>query len=386
MEFSRKSAIRIIVLLGVLSMFSDITYEGARSVSGPYLAQLGVGAAIIGLVSGFGELVGYTLRLFSGYAADRTHAYWPLIISGVIVNLTAVPLLALTNHWEWAALLIIAERTGKAVRTPARDVVLSQGAGIIGSGWGFSLHEALDEFGAFIGPLAVAFVLAKTGQYHAAFAWLAIPAALGIATVFVARGAFPHPVSRESDEPQNESKSFPRAFWLYVAAGSLIALGFIDFPLIAYHFEKTKLIAQSLIPIYYAAATGVDAITVLIFGRAFDRFGLPVLFVSVLVSAAAWPLVFLGTPVAALIGMMCWGAGLGSHQSLLKASIAGLVPSRRRGSAYGIFNTAYGILWFAGSALAGFLYDRSVGAVVVFALAAQVAALPVLFNVRRRTA
>ena len=379
---TRSAALRFIVALGFISMFADVTYEGARSITGPYLGQLGANAALIGFVAGFGELIGYALRLASGYTADRTRAYWPLTIFGYILNLGAVPLLALTHRWEYAAALIVLERAGKAIRNPARDVMLSGAAQATGVGWGFSLHEAMDQTGSFIGPMLVALVVLKTGAYSNAFALLAIPAGLAISTLFTARHFYPHPVPRES-APAAVGDKFSRAFWVYVAAGALVAFGVVDFPLIAYHFQNTKLVAPALIPVFYAAATGANALTVILFGRAFDRFGAPVLLLSIVFTAAATPLVFLGSTYTALGGMMCWGAGLGSHQALLRASIAMIVPASRRGTAYGIFNTAYGLFWFAGSAAAGLLYARNVVALVALAVAANVAAFGLLLVARR---
>jgi MFS family permease len=384
---SRQSAIRFIVALGTISLFADVTYEGARSINGPFLGMLGASAAIIGIVSGAGELAGYLLRLFSGIAADRTRAYWTLTIAGYIVNLLAVPFMALAGHWGVAAALIIAERAGKAIRTPARDVMLSQASKIVGRGWGFGLHEFMDQLGAFLGPLLVALVLAQTHHYPRAYAVLAIPAGLALASLFTAIKFYPDPSRFE--EPKGGgivTDGLPRAFWIYMAAAGLLAAGFVDFPLIAFHFSKTSLATPAEIPVFYSAAMGVEAITALVFGKLFDRVGMPALILGVLFSAASGPLVFFGSFYAALGGMALWGAGMGAQQSLLRAKIAELVPAERRGAAYGIFNTAYGILWFAGSSAIGILYGRSLDSAVIFAMATQLAAVPLLLIVRRRPA
>jgi MFS family permease len=384
---SRQSAIRFIVALGTISLFADVTYEGARSINGPFLGMLGASAAIIGIVSGAGELAGYLLRLFSGIAADRTRAYWTLTIAGYIVNLLAVPFMALAGHWGVAAALIIAERAGKAIRTPARDVMLSQASKIVGRGWGFGLHEFMDQVGAFLGPLLVALVLAQTHHYPRAYAVLAIPAGLALASLFTAIKFYPDPSRFEEPKAGGLAPDgLPRAFWIYMAAAGLLAAGFVDFPLIAFHFSKTSLATPAEIPVFYSAAMGVEAITALVFGKLFDRIGMPVLILGVLFSAASSPLVFFGSFYAALGGMALWGAGMGAQQSLLRAKIAELVPAERRGAAYGIFNTAYGILWFAGSSAIGILYGRSLDSAVIFAMATQLAAVPLLLIVRRRPA
>lgn len=385
MEISRRSAIRFIVALGLISLFADVTYEGARSIIGPFLGTLGASAFVVGFVSGLGEMVGYALRLISGYAADKTRSYWMLTITGYALNLAAVPLLAFANGWWIAAILIVLERTGKAIRTPSRDVMLSQASKQVGRGWGFGLHEAMDQTGAFIGPLAVALVLAESHEYQRAFAILAIPAALAIVTLFTARAVYPDPIRFEPKSAALTTSGLSRVFWIYVAAAGLLAAGFIDFPLMAYHFQKESLASTAMIPIFYAVAQGIEAITALVFGRMFDRIGINALIVGVLFSAASSPLVFFGGFAVALGGMALWGAGMGAQQALLRAAVANMVPVERRGTAYGIFNTAYGVLWFAGSAIVGALYGVSKPGLVAFAIAAQVSAIPLLLFVKGKT-
>jgi MFS family permease len=388
MAVSRQSAVRFVVALGLISLFADVTYEGARSVNGPFLGTLGASAFIIGVVSGAGELVGYVLRLLSGVAADRTRRYWPLTIFGYAVNLVAVPLLALAHNWGAAAALIVAERAGKAVRTPARDVMLSQASHTIGRGWGFGLHEAMDQAGAFMGPLLVALVLAESHEYWRAYSLLAIPAGLALITLFVARSLYSDP-SRFEPMPHTAEigpRQFPRTFWIYVAASGLVAAGVIDFPLIAYHLQQARITSPAETPVFYAIAMGVEALAALVSGRLFDRIGVPVLIAGVALLAASNALLFLGSFWIALVGMAMWGAGMGAQQATLRAEIAELVPAERRGSAYGVFNTVYGILWFLGSAVAGALYGWSAAAVVAFAVMTQLAAIPLLLMARRRTA
>jgi len=236
---ARATAIRFIVLLGLVSLFADMTYEGARSIAGQYLALLGASGAAVGIVAGFGELIGYGLRIVSGFLSDRTRRYWAVTLVGYAINLFAVPLLALAGSWEVAAALMIAERLGKALRTPARDAMLSYATKETGRGWGFGLHEAMDQIGAVVGPVIVAVVLAVRGSYPAAFAVLAIPAVLALVTLLTARWLYPRPQDLEPTTPELKSAGFPRAYWIYLAAVALVAAGYVDFPLIAYHFEKT---------------------------------------------------------------------------------------------------------------------------------------------------
>ena len=372
-----RSAVRLIVLLGVVSLLADVTYEGARSVSGPFLATLGAGAMVVGVVAGAGELIGHGLRLASGYLTDRTRRYWLIAFAGYVVNLAAVPLLALAGRWEVAALLLVAERTGKAIRTPARDVMLAQASSRAGHGWGFGLHEAMDQIGAVAGPLLVAWAFATRGGYRAGFAMLAVPAVLALMALAIARIQYPNPQALEEPPTQPAGGRLPRPFWGAVAGASLVAAGFADFPLLAFHLKRTAAVPEGNIPILYAFAMGVDAAAALIFGRLFDRFGTLALAAGAVLAAASTPLVLFGTHTT---GLACWGAAMGAVDSIFKAAVARTVPSQRRGSAYGIFHTAYGVAWFLGSAIMGGLYNHSPLAMAVFSTTFALAAVPLLLK------
>ena len=383
-ELVKKKAIIFVVLLGMVSLLADMTYEGARSITGPYLAILGSSALVVGLVAGLGELLGYSLRLLSGYLTDRTRKYWTLTILGYAVNLLAVPLLALAGSWQLAAVLLVVERVGKAVRTPPRDVMLSHATSSVGRGWGFGLHEALDQIGAITGPLIVALILYWNGSYQASFAFLLLPALLALTTLLISRYMYPHPHELEVGTAQLETKGFQRTYWIYMMGSALIAIGFADFPLIAFHFQKSSILSASMIPIFYAVAMGVDAVAALIFGRFFDRIGVLSVALATVLSSFFAPLVFLGKFEWALLGMVLWGVGMGAQESVMRAAIAELSPLNRRGVAYGLFNTIFGVSWFFGSLIMGFLYDQNPIYVVVLSMLAQFMALPFLILTRRK--
>lgn len=299
----KSRALTFVLLIGVMSFFADFTYEGARSIIGPYLALLGASAFLIAVITGFGELLGYGLRLVSGRLSDQTSQYWPITIFGYIVQMASVPLLALAPNWQIAAILIILERIGKATRNPPRDVMLSHAAKEMGYGWGFGVHEALDQFGALFGPLAIALVLALRGNYRLAFGVLLIPALVMLSILLAARLTYPHPEEMEANPPNIQTSGLPRVFWVYLAGAVLVAAGFADFPFIAYHFGRTSTVPGALIPVFYAVAMGVSGVGSLLFGRLFDRFGIVVLVPLTLLSALFAPFVFLGNFWLALPGM-----------------------------------------------------------------------------------
>lgn len=380
----QKKSLKFVLLIGFVSLFADVTYEGARSITGAYLGVLGASAVMVGFVAGFGELAGYALRLVSGYLADRTEKYWPIAIIGYLINLLAVPLLALAGSWQTAATLIVTERVGKAIRVPSRDVMLSYASRSLGMGFGFGLHEALDQFGAMLGPLIVAAVLYAHDGYRTGFAYLGIPAFLALLILFAARWNFPQPKDLESKFEEIHTEGLNKIFWLYLVGACFVAAGYADFALIAYHFQKTKLLSPTLIPLSYALAMGVNSFASPLLGHYYDKKGFVILILITVLATAFAPLVFLGNAVAAFIGVVLWSLGMGAQQSLMRAIVGNLISINQRGSAYGIFNFGYGICWFLGSILLGLLYDRSLIWLVSAILLLQFASLPWLIIVMRK--
>jgi predicted MFS family arabinose efflux permease len=381
-SLAKKRALRFVVLAGVMSLFADFTYEGSRAILGPFLALLGATGTAVGIVTGFGELAGYGLRLASGRLADRTQKFWPITIVGYVVQMAAVPALALAHSWLAAAILLILERVGKATRNPPRDVMLSHaGSQLGGLGWAFGLHQAFDQMGALFGPLLVALVLARHHNYRAAFAVLLLPAVIMLVLLGVARWLYPRPEDMESHSPALSANRLPRHYWTYLGGAALVAAGFADFPLIAYHFQRTGRVSGSWVPIAYAIAMGVSGTGSLVFGKLFDRFGMRVLIPLTLLSALFAPFVFLGGFWVALAGAAIWGLGMGVHESIMPAAVAPMVSGERRASAYGLFTGLYGLAWFLGSVAIGILYDINVAATATLCMLLILAAVPFFLGI-----
>lgn len=378
------SALRFVLLLGGVSLLSDMTYEAARSITGPFLASLGAGAMAVGMIAGLGEFIGYGLRIVSGFICDRTQRTWSITIAGYAINLLAVPALALAGNWEIAAVLIMAERFGKAIRAPARDTMLSHAAHELGSGRAFGIHEALDQVGAMIGPLIVAAVLASKGSYSYSFAVLAAPALLALVVLVTARITYPRPQILEPTLRSVLPGGIRPVFWLYLSAVGCIAIGFADYPLVAFHMKTAHVVGDEWIPLIYSGAMGVDALSALLFGRWYDKQGILILIGVLALSAWSAPLLFLSGAGPLIAGMVLWGIGMGAQESIIRAAVADLVPKDRRATGYGIFNAGFGLAWFAGSALMGILYDRSLIALASFSVAAQLAAVPLIYSVHQR--
>jgi predicted MFS family arabinose efflux permease len=375
-----RSALQFVVIIGIVNFFADFTYEGARGIVGPFLGSLGASAAIVGFVAGFGELLGYGLRSFSGYFADKSHRHWAFAFVGYAINMLAVPALALAGQWPVASCLVVAERVGRGIRKPTVEAMLSYAGKSIGAGWVFGLNEALDQAGATIGPLLMALILYLNHGFRTGFGVLLIPALCCLAILVVARLLHPRP--HELEEGAGHAlvtTNLTGAYWIYLAAGALIAAGFADFALIGFHFRKANIVRSDLIPVFYAIAMASSAFASIPLGRLFDRFGANISLFAFLISAMAAPLVFLGTSTFAVIGMIFWGIGMSAQGSLLQAMLTGVIPPQKRSTAFGLFDTGFGVAWFLGSAMMGLLYDKSVVAVALFSTILQLVAIPVIF-------
>jgi MFS family permease len=385
-----RSAIAFVVLVGTVSLFSDATYEGGRSLVGQFLEILGSSAAAVGIAAGAGEFLGYGVRFISGYAADRTGAYWRIAFLGYALNLLAMPTLALVGQWQVAIALLFLERVGKGIRNPPRDAMLSYATTEMGRGWGYGLHEAMDQIGAFLGPLLVALVLYLNGGdhvgiagYHTAFLVLIVPAIAAIGVLVAARHYFPRPRDLESKTPKVSTQGFDRRFWLFVIAAGFVAAGSADFALVAFHFQSIRLVADDTIPILFALAMAIDAGAALVLGRLFDRLGFGVLLVAVGVGAAFAPFAFSSSLPLVLVGLALWGIGLSAEESIFKAALTELIPPDRRAYGFGLYATVFGLFWFAGSATMGLLYDQAIAWLVIFSVTVQLVALPVFVLARR---
>lgn len=392
MSNKTKSAMAFILFMGVVSLFADMTHEGARSVYGNYLNLLGASATVIGFVTGLGELLGYSLRYVTGRIADETKNYWTMTIFGYAVNVLAIPCLALIpdTGWVWASILIVAERVGKAIRQPAKNTLLSFAASQNGLGKGFAIQECMDQIGAFLGPVLLYYVVlmkSDTGAIQAyswGFAALGIPAVCCIACVLLAKRSFPHPETFESVKPKKETMHLQKSFIWYMAAICLTAFGFIDFPLITMHVANNGLLRTEELPLLYAGAMLVDAVAALAFGWMFDTIGMKALMISTLMAAPFAFYVFTATSHEAVyLGVVLWGIGMGAQESTLKSAVSLIVPRGLRSTGFGIFETGFGIAWFAGSFLLGALYDWSLPLMISISVLVQLAAVPVFWYTSR---
>ncbi|MGE5542887.1 MAG: MFS transporter [Bacillota bacterium] len=384
-------AVTVIILFGAISLLGDVVYETARSANSQYLNLLGISAARVSLVFGIGEFLGYFLRLIAGVLSDKSGKPWVFMFVGYGM-LLVVPLIGFTVNWNVLIVFILMERIGKSLRSPAKDTVLSGvSEGQVGVGFAFGLQEALDQIGAFAGPLIFTLVFYLTGkngiiQYQSGYRLLFIP--------FVLLMFFLSYVHRRTKRdhliPANTKREFRSeylkpVFWLYTAFTFFCTLGFVNFSLIGYHLKANDLMSDGNITLLYSGAMIVDAVTALLAGRAYDHMkkktemrtgGLLVLMAIPFVTLLLPFLTLSDSTTLLVIGMVIFGIVMGTHETIMRSAIADITPFNKRGTGYGVFNTAYGLALLGGSALMGWLYDLNLlGIVMVFTCVVEVIAV-----------
>lgn len=372
------AAFAFVLTMGLVNLFGDATYEGGASMNGPFLASLGATGAMISIIAGVGEFLGYGLRSVSGWIADKTGKYWPVTFVGYVINLFAVPAMALAGNWQLAGALILAERVGRAIRKPTVEAMLSYSTGRLGTGWVYALNTALDETGATIGPLLMALAVYRHVSYRSAYSLLTISAGLALVALIVARIVFPVP-SRLTEKSERTTRTlrFTAAFWWYMIAAACFGAGLMSYEFVSFHLSSHGTVREPWIPLFLAIATFGGVIASLALGRLYDRIGLRAVVGAVFVSALFSPLVFLGGFGVALIGLVLWGIGYATQDTLLKAVVADRLPEGRRNFAFGIFYAGYGGGWLLGSIATGLLYGVSVTAVIVFSMLVQLGSIPI---------
>ena len=381
-----------VLCFGLVSLLADMVYEGARSIIGPYLATLGASATVVGAVAGAGEFIGYGLRVVSGYLVQRSRHYWTWTIAGYALTVLSVPLIGATNVMAPALLLYGTERLGKAVRSPAKDTLLSHASTQTGRGTAFGVHQAMDQFGAMAGPLLLAAVLSqRAGDYRLAFGVLIVPGVLVLALLFWLRHRVPDPAAYELQPSTTQARpeaseshgdgsarvGLPPLLWQYVGAIAVLSLGVASFPLLAFHAQTQGLLTAAQVPVVFALAMLVDGVSGLLMGRVYDRRGPKVLLVAP-VAAGVAAIAFTHNATLVWVGVAVWGVVNGVLDSTVKAVVTELVAPAERAIAFGWLAFVRGLgLLVAGAAL-GLAYDQSITLVVWLVLGANVVALTAL--------
>lgn len=392
-------ALVVIIIFGVISMLGDIIYESARSANSQYLNLLGISAAQVGLVFGIGEFLGYALRLFAGILSDKSNRPWFFMFVGYGM-LLSVPLIGLTMEWNILVVLILMERIGKALRSPAKDTVLSGVAeNQLGIGFAFGLQEALDQLGAFLGPLIFTAIFYFTGrsginEYQAGYKLLIVPFVLLMLFFYFAyrkiSAANLLPSAQKRDLQNEKLESI---FWIYTVFTFFCVAGFVNFSTTGYHLKANGLMSDGNITLLYSLAMLVDAVAALVVGKMYDRLkertgkktgGILVLAVIPLLTMLL-PLFTLNTSTSLIvIGMVLFGLVMGTHETIMRSAIADITPYRKRGTGYGVFNSAYGLALLAGAALMGVFYDlKSIQLIIAYTVVMEIIAIVIYFYMNK---
>jgi MFS family permease len=406
-----------VIVFGLVSLFADMVYEGARAIIGPYLATLGASAALVGVVAGIGEFIGYGLRVGSGYLVQRRGHYWTWTIAGYGLTVLSVPLIGATHMIAPVLLLYGTERLGKAVRSPAKDTLLSYASTQTGRGIAFGVHQGMDQIGAVVGPLILAAVLwHQAGNYRLAFGVLVVPGVIVMALLFWLRHRVPDPLVYESSPaaagsqsstsppesgwPPTVAPAVPapasgalargstgRALsplvWQYIGTVGLLSLGIASFPLLAYHAQTQGLLTSAQVPLVFALAMAVDGLSGLLMGRFYDRRG-PRVLLLVPVAAALSAVAFTGHPSLVWVGVAIWGVVNGVLDSTVKAVVTELVEPAGRSIAFGWLALSRGIGLLLAGVLLGLAYDQSIILVVWLIVGINAVALTALTSVLAR--
>jgi MFS family permease len=385
-DLKRKAYVAIL-LMGVVSMLGDIVYESGRGIAPDYLYFLGASAFLVGLTSGIGELVGYGMRLVSGPLADRSHAYWLFIFLGYGLIL-AIPMMGLTNSMWLVMAFVIAERLGKALRSPSRDAVVSVVSKGMGSGKAFGLHEFIDQIGAVAGPAFLGLMMMWTANNFSLSLQSLFPFyLLMMAVLYIVYRRIRGTVEEIRRQSSVLEGSLGKGFWMYSGAVLSNTIGLMPIALILYN--GAKILASGgqlwLVPFLYVAVQLVDAPMALVSGYIYDKIGIK--FLAVPFALSVLPLAFqslVGLP-GVILACVSYGLVLGMQESIYRAAVTDIVPLGRRGSAYGFFNVMLGAGTFVSGVAFGYMLDASVSPLLMlgFVVVAQIVAVALLLGARR---
>ena len=386
----KKKALLFILLISISSLFCDMTHAGAKSIYGVYLNFIGASAATIGFVSGMAQLVANSLGLLTGYIASKKKNYWTMVIVGYLFCLVFIPALALTseNGWIVASCLIICERIGRAFWQPSRNTLISYTTSLLGTGKTFSILSFFNKIGACLGPLILFFILLGRSKsdllntYHLCFLVLLIPAIIAICFVLLAKSKFHHPENFEQEKSATSTPAVKShvSFILFCIGISLFGLGFFDFPLITLRLSKIPALHLADLPLLFSGAMLVSAFSSLLFGKLFDKIKLKALVISTALSCLFPFFLFLSSNVWLLfIGIIVWGIGIASLETILKSVVTQLVAKENRSKYFGLASLFFGLFLFIGSWLCGIFYDISFCLLTFFSFGMQLLAMLFFF-------
>ena len=376
----------VFILLGLVSLFADIVYEGGRSISGAYLAE--INAPALGVASiGVGEFLGLVFRFFSGYIASvfqSSMVLWGSTLLGYALTAFSIPLIAYVPTWQFAVSLYIIDRLGKGLRAPTRDVILAEVSEGIGVGKGFGVHELLDQLGAFTGPVLVSVLIALYG-YRVAYLTLLAPGLISLILVATAWYLYPSIKATSVKKPVVGVRGYSWSFWIYTIATSVLALGFMHWSIASYYLKQVRGVSDVDVGLIYAVAMLVDALIAIPLGALFDKVKLKTLILIPTLTPLFTILLIYAPRGLLYLTAIPWGVVMCSEESVMRATIAVLVEPSKRPLAYGLFGLLFGLMW----AIGGYIYTALIPEpvyMVVYALITSTTSLYMYIHLARRLA
>lgn len=377
-----------VVAIGLVSLLNDASSEIIYPLLPIFLAtSLGASAGAIGIIEGLAESISSLLKLFAGHLSDRLGKRKFLVVGGYALAALMRPLLAFAGNWHQVLAIRVGDRVGKGLRTAPRDAMIADSVRLEQRGLAFGFHRAMDHGGAVIGPIiGYLLVVLFAGNFTKIFLIAAIPAfAAVLVAIFVMRES---PVHKDTAKPVKLSlRGFNGNFKRFLLILALFTLSNSSDSFLILRARDSG-VSLAIIPLLWAAHHGSKVLSSLYGGDLSDRLGRKRLIVSgwVLYAAVYAGFAFVDNAFSVWALFLIYGIYFGLVEGAEKALVADLVRPEQRGTAYGLYNLAFGITVFPASLLMGIIWDWKgpATAFIVSAVMGATAAILLLIFVQQR--
>jgi MFS family permease len=372
---------RNIVALGFVSLFTDISSEMVFGLLPLFLtSQLGASRALLGLVEGTAEMLGYTVRMASGAASDRVQKRKPLVIIGYSISAVSKPFFAFASGWVDAFVVRSIDRVGKGIRTAPRDALISESVHESKVSRAFGLHRSMDQAGAIIGPL-IAFALFPFIGFTGIFYLSLVPGAIAIIIlIFFVKEKFVPVQIKQSVAGNVRAVLAEKRFVALLAIMGIFSVGAFNFSFVLIRGSDLGL-GNDMVVLLYAIINGAHTLVGFPAGILADRIGREaMLSISYGVFLASTVLMLWSTSSAhAYVLAAVYGAYIGIAETVQRALVPRYVASQFRGTAYGLYNLVIGFSFLAANVIFGLLLDSSgIAAAATYSIATSVVAIAAL--------
>jgi MFS family permease len=363
-----RSLPRNVFAISLVSLLNDASSEIIYPLLPVFLAtSLGASARAIGVIEGLAESMSSLLKLFAGYLSDRLGKRKLFVVGGYSLASLARPLLAFTHTWTQVLAIRVTDRVGKGVRTAPRDAMIADAVHVGQRGLAFGFHRAMDHAGAVIGPLVgyllVVLLVANravptAAEFSRIFLVASIPALLAVLVAIFFMRESPVRVPRDDEISKLSLRGFDSNFKRFLLVLALFTLSNSSDSFLILRARDAG-VSIALIPLLWAAHHGTKVLSSLFGGDLSDRLGRKRLIVSgwVLYAAVYAGFAFATNLASLWILFLIYGIYFGLAEGAEKALVADLVRPEQRGTAYGLYNLAFGITVFPASLLMGMIWD-----------------------------